>query len=260
VLLDEPMAGMDRKNRKHDALLERIRARITVLLVEHDMDAVFRLADRVSVLVSGRVIASGAPAAIRAIPKSGKPISARMPRHERAAAGGKSRNRVRREPGAVRPRPCDPRRRVATLLGRNGMGKTTTVRSIMGLTPARSGVIRFRGERIEGSAPTASRAAASRWFRKDARSSQPQRAGEPGRVRGKPQRDARPVDACQGAGILPALAERMGNLGSRLSGGEQQMLAIGRALMTNPHLLILDEATEGLAPLVREEIWSASPR
>ncbi len=121
---------------------------------------------------------------------------------------------------------------VATLLGRNGMGKTTTVRSIMGLTPARSGVIRFRGERIEGQ---------------------------------RPDRIARCGIALvpEGRQIFPNLSvrenlvafARMDNLGSRLSGGEQQMLAIGRALMTNPHLLILDEATEGLAPLVREEIW-----
>jgi branched-chain amino acid transport system ATP-binding protein len=107
-----------------------------------------------------------------------------------------------------------------SLLGRNGMGKTTAIRSIMGLTRARSGAIRFRGERIERAAP----------------------------------------DRIARMGIALVPEGRQINMGNQLSGGEQQMLAIGRALVTNPYLLILDEATEGLAPLVREEIWRCLER
>jgi branched-chain amino acid transport system ATP-binding protein len=145
---------------------------------------------------------------------------------------------------------------VVTLLGRNGMGKTTTVRSIMGLLRETSGRIRFDGREVARTAPfrvakaglglvpegrqifptltvvenllatAASRAGRSRWT------------------------------LAEIYRLFPRLEERRGNLGTQLSGGEQQMLAVGRALMTNPKLLILDEATEGLAPLIRDEIWS----
>jgi branched-chain amino acid transport system ATP-binding protein len=145
---------------------------------------------------------------------------------------------------------------VATLLGRNGMGKTTTVRSIMGLTPARSGVIRFRGERIEGQRPDriARRGIA---LVPEGRQIFPNLSVRENLVAFAENRSATrdPWTLAKVLAFFPGLAGRMDNLGSRLSGGEQQMLAIGRALMTNPHLLILDEATEGLAPLVREEIW-----
>jgi branched-chain amino acid transport system ATP-binding protein len=148
---------------------------------------------------------------------------------------------------------------MVTLMGRNGMGKTTTVRSIMGLTPVRSGSIRFAGEEIaalasyriaqrgiglvpegrrifpnltvrENLMATASGAANSSWTLEKIHS------------------------------LFPRLAERASSMGNQLSGGEQQMLAIGRALMTNPQLLILDEATEGLAPLIRAEIWQCLTR
>jgi len=149
----------------------------------------------------------------------------------------------------------------ATLLGRNGMGKTTALRAICGLQPVKGGTIRFAGERIDG------------W--------RPDRIGRAGialvpegrqcfpnltvaehllaffanrRRQPEPWTPARVYD------LFPRLRERARNLGNQLSGGEQQMLAIGRALVTNPRLLILDEATEGLAPLVREEIWTCLAR
>ena len=146
---------------------------------------------------------------------------------------------------------------VATLLGRNGMGKTTTLRAICGLQAVRGGSIRFAGERVDG------------W--------RPDRIGRAGIALVPEGRQVFPnltvkehlvAFAANRAGsrepwtpgrvfdLFPRLRERAGNLGNQLSGGEQQMLAIGRALVTNPRLLILDEATEGLAPLVREEIWA----
>ncbi len=145
---------------------------------------------------------------------------------------------------------------VATLLGRNGMGKTTTVRSILGLTPARSGLIRFAGQRIETLAPEqiASRGIA---VVPEGRQIFPNLSVKENLVAFAANRNKspQPWTLQRVYTLFPRLQERQHNLGNQLSGGEQQMLAIGRALMTNPRLLILDEATEGLAPLLREEIW-----
>ncbi|HUL93421.1 MAG TPA: ABC transporter ATP-binding protein [Burkholderiales bacterium] len=145
---------------------------------------------------------------------------------------------------------------VATLLGRNGMGKTTTVRSIMGLTPARGGAIRFRGERVERLRPDRI-ARGGIALVPEGRQIFPNLSVRENLVAFAGNRSGArdPWTLDKVLAFFPGLAERMDNLGNQLSGGEQQMLAIGRALMTNPHLLILDEATEGLAPLVREEIW-----
>jgi branched-chain amino acid transport system ATP-binding protein len=145
---------------------------------------------------------------------------------------------------------------MTTLLGRNGMGKTTTVRAILGLVPVRAGTIRWRGQAINGLSP--------------------QRVARLG-IGVVPEgrqifpnltvRENLVAFAVHGTGaknpwtldkvweFFPQLRERASQLGGRLSGGEQQMLAIGRALMTNPILLIVDEATEGLAPLVSDEVW-----
>ncbi len=146
---------------------------------------------------------------------------------------------------------------VVTLLGRNGMGKTTTISTIMGLMPAAGGRVTFAGADLGGWPPyriaqaglglvpegrqifstltveenliatAASRFGPARWQLRDVYE------------------------------MFPSLAERRRNMGNQLSGGEQQMLAIGRSLMTNPKLIILDEATEGLAPLIRNEIWAS---
>jgi branched-chain amino acid transport system ATP-binding protein len=145
---------------------------------------------------------------------------------------------------------------VATLLGRNGMGKTTTVRSIMGLTPAKGGAIRFLGRRIEGERPDRI-ARAGIALVPEGRQIFPNLSVRENLVAfaGNRSEAPDPWTLEKVFAFFPHLAARMENLGNQLSGGEQQMLAIGRALMTNPYLLILDEATEGLAPLVREEIW-----
>ncbi|MBC7735038.1 MAG: ABC transporter ATP-binding protein [Bacteriovorax sp.] len=145
---------------------------------------------------------------------------------------------------------------VATLLGRNGMGKTTTVRSLLGLTRSRGGSVRFRGERIDALRPDRI-ARMGLAVVPEGRQIFPNLSVQENLLAFGANRNAsgNPWTLERVYALFPRLPERSRNRGNQLSGGEQQMLAIGRALMTNPHLLILDEATEGLAPLVREEIW-----
>ena len=140
---------------------------------------------------------------------------------------------------------------VVSLLGRNGMGKSTTVRSIMGITPARSGTISFQGNTIQKLASYRV-AQAGIGLVPEGRQVFPNltvRENLVATARKGLWNEARVYK------LFPHLEARKGNYGNQLSGGEQQMLAIGRALMTNPRLLILDEATEGLAPLIRAEIY-----
>ena len=146
---------------------------------------------------------------------------------------------------------------VATLLGRNGMGKSTTVRSILGLTPPRTGVVRFLGERIDGLSPDRI-ARMGLALVPEGRQIFPNLTVQENLQAFAARRNGtdRPWTLERVYALFPSLAARRRNLGNQLSGGEQQMLAIGRALMTNPHLLVLDEATEGLAPLIREQIWA----
>jgi branched-chain amino acid transport system ATP-binding protein len=151
---------------------------------------------------------------------------------------------------------CINQGEVSTLLGRNGMGKTTSVRSILGLTPAMSGTIRFRGELIQRRASNAIGRMGIAVV-PEGRHIFPNLTVKENLVAFASNRNgsASPWTLEKIYDFFPRLAERQRNMGVQLSGGEQQMLAIGRALMTNPYLLILDEATEGLAPLIREEIW-----
>ncbi|MEO8855465.1 MAG: ABC transporter ATP-binding protein [Burkholderiaceae bacterium] len=143
-----------------------------------------------------------------------------------------------------------------TLLGRNGMGKTTTVRTATGIMGARTGRVRFAGQDVTrwpsyriarlgmGLVPEQRQVFPNLTVRENLSATAGNRLHRPD-----------PWTLERVYGLFPRLQERAGNLGANLSGGEQQMLAIGRALMTNPRLLVLDEATEGLAPLVRAEIW-----
>jgi branched-chain amino acid transport system ATP-binding protein len=139
-----------------------------------------------------------------------------------------------------------------TLLGRNGMGKTTTVRAIMGLIPAWSGRVEFEGANLLGLPPHRI-AQRGLGLVPEGRQVFPTLTVEENLVA-----TARPGpwSLPRVFALFPRLEERRRQLGARLSGGEQQMVAIGRALMTNPRLVILDEATEGLAPLIRAEIWA----
>src|SRR5262249_39096009 len=148
-----------------------------------------------------------------------------------------------------------------SLLGRNGMGKTTTVRSIMGLTRSSKGNISFRGERIERMRPDRI-ARLGIALVPEGRQVFPNLSVREHLVAFQENRSSAkdPWTPERVFEFFPRLNERKDNQGNQLSGGEQQMLAIGRALVTNPHLLILDEATEGLAPLVREEIWKCLER
>ena len=145
---------------------------------------------------------------------------------------------------------------VVTLLGRNGMGKTTTVRAIMGLIRPSAGHVRFDGQDVTG-APPYRIAQRGIGLVPEGRQIFPTLSVEENlvataanRAGGAPRWDLAAIYT-----LFPRLAERRRQSGAKLSGGEQQMLAIGRALMTNPRLLVLDEATEGLAPLIRAEIW-----
>ena len=145
---------------------------------------------------------------------------------------------------------------VVTLMGRNGMGKTTTVRSIMGLTPTRGGSIRFDGTALRGM-PSYKVAQTGIGLVPEGRQIFPNLTVRENLIATGANwgGNANPWTLERVYEMFPGLAERSTNMGNQLSGGEQQMLAVGRALMTNPKLLILDEATEGLAPLIRADIW-----
>ena len=150
---------------------------------------------------------------------------------------------------------------VVTLLGRNGMGKTTTLSTIVGILRAQGGAVRLDGVPIHhlpayriarlglGLVPEGRQIFPNLTVRENLLATA---------ARGSATRAPWTLDSV--LGLFPALRERLGNLGALLSGGEQQMLAIGRALMTNPRLLLLDEATEGLAPRIRDEIWRVLAR
>jgi branched-chain amino acid transport system ATP-binding protein len=146
---------------------------------------------------------------------------------------------------------------VVSLLGRNGMGKTTTIRSLMGMVPIHGGTISFEGQEVSrlkdyqiaqlglGIVPEGRQIFPNLTVRENLVATAANRTSSDS-----------PWEVEHIIEMFPNLGDRMNNMGNQLSGGEQQMLAVGRALMTNPKLLILDEATEGLAPLIREEIWS----
>ena len=143
---------------------------------------------------------------------------------------------------------------IVTLLGRNGMGKTTTLRTIMGLANAHQGKIIFDKQRID-QLPSWKIAQLGIGYVPEGRQIFPNLTVRENLIATSRSDHAQTWNENKIYGLFPRLAERKQNMGDQLSGGEQQMLAIGRALMTNPKLLILDEATEGLAPLLRQEIW-----
>ncbi len=276
VILDEPTSGMGpEESRRVVDLIQALRGQVAVLLVEHDMDVVFRVADRITVLVDGRVLASGPPEVVREDPEVHRAYLGHAVNGDRPASPGSA---ARARLSATQPLlqvegleafygPSQalfgvdlqvPEGHLVALLGRNGMGKTTTVHAITGLVPSRSGRVVFDGREIQGLPPEGI-ARLGIALVPEGRQIFPNLTVRENLVAFASNRAGRPdpwtLDRV--LQLFPRLRERLDQLGSRLSGGEQQMLAIGRALMTNPRLLILDEATEGLAPLVREEIWRA---
>jgi branched-chain amino acid transport system ATP-binding protein len=150
---------------------------------------------------------------------------------------------------------------VVTLLGRNGMGKTTTIKSLMGISRPKGGEIRFSGAAIHGW-PSYRIAQAGMGLVPEGRQVFPNLTVRENLVAtaANRRREPSPWTLERVFALFANLKERQGHYGNQLSGGEQQMLAIGRALMTNPRLLILDEATEGLAPLIRAEIYRSIER
>lgn len=147
---------------------------------------------------------------------------------------------------------------VSTLMGRNGMGKTTTVRCLMGLLKPSVGQINIREHDVTGAAPYRVAQAGVGLVPEGRHVFPSLSVSENLRATARAATDGWTEDGIYEA--FPRLKQRRSNLGFQLSGGEQQMLAIGRALMTNPDVLILDEATEGLAPMIREEIWTMLAR
>ena len=146
---------------------------------------------------------------------------------------------------------------VVSLLGKNGMGKTTTVHSIMGITPISSGEVLFQNKRIDDM-PSFKVSRSGIGLVPEGRQIFPNLSVIENLIATSANRSANPTPWTTESVLqmFPQLKSRLNSMGNLLSGGEQQMLAIGRALMTNPKLLILDEATEGLAPMVRQEIWA----
>ena len=146
---------------------------------------------------------------------------------------------------------------VVSLLGKNGMGKTTTVHSIMGITPISTGEVLFQNKKIDDM-PSFKVSRSGIGLVPEGRQIFPNLSVMENLIATSANRNANPnpwtIESV--LQMFPQLKSRLNSMGNLLSGGEQQMLAIGRALMTNPKLLILDEATEGLAPMVRQEIWA----
>ena len=147
---------------------------------------------------------------------------------------------------------------VVTLLGRNGMGKSSTVKAICGQLPVRGGEVHFAGRQIAGW-PSHRIARLGIGLVPEGRQTFPTLTVRENLLAtaANYRQVASPYRLPEVLALFPRLSERLGHYGNQLSGGEQQMLAIGRALMINPQLLLLDEATEGLAPLIRQEIWKA---
>jgi branched-chain amino acid transport system ATP-binding protein len=148
---------------------------------------------------------------------------------------------------------------VVTLLGRNGMGRSTTIKCLFGLLQSSNGLIEFKGQRVDN-LPSFQIARKGLGLVPEGRQVFPNLTVEENLIataRDNKDSQLKPWTLERVYQFFPRLRERQKNLGSQLSGGEQQMLAIGRALMTNPSLMVLDEATEGLAPLIRTEIWNA---
>ncbi len=266
LLLDEPLAGLSPRDRTRVAdLIRRLAERVTVVLIEHDIDRVLALSDRITVLHQGKVIAEGSPAEIqqdRQVQEAylgGLKVEEVERRQVSATApllGVERINTFYGKSHILHDVSLEVREgEVVCLLGRNGAGKTTTLASIMGIAPPRSGAIRFQDQGIAGTAPEGIGRLGVGLVPQGRRIFPNLTVLENlliARRNGKGRWDVASVFR-----LFPKLEQLTGRRGENLSGGELQMLAIARALMGNPHLLLLDEPFEGLAPAVVEDVWRA---
>jgi branched-chain amino acid transport system ATP-binding protein len=261
LLADEPLAGLSEAERAQvGALLHGLSRDLTLVFVEHDLAFVLGLADRITVLNLGQHLTTGSPEEVQADPEVTRVyigVSADAPpRESRAAAttralevegvaaGYGSAEVLHDVTIAV------PQGRVLGVLGKNGMGKTTLLNTLMGLVPARAGSIRLAGEELAAGGPL-ERARAGLALVPQGR----------GILHGLNVEEQLTLGMRDGHWTLErvydlfkVLGDRRKQIGTTLSGGEQQMLAIGRALLRNPRVLLMDEPSEGLAPLIVDQV------
>jgi ABC-type branched-subunit amino acid transport system ATPase component len=271
LLLDEPTSGMPpEESIRTVKLIQRLKSEkgYTIILIEHKMDIVLSVSDRITVLYLGEKIAEGTPSEIQAndevqkaylggLDKEYKMVNNRQ---RKVAGNGQEILKLEKvnsfygESHVLRDVSMKVRKgEIVALLGRNGAGKTTTLRTILGLTPARSGSIQFGKDRIEGLPPetVANKGislvpAGRRIF---ANLNLMENLELPFFMKGINSKQKR-SQIEQIFNYFPALVERKTHKGNRLSGGEQQMLAIGRALVGNVKFMMLDEPSQGLAPMI----------
>ena len=270
LLLDEPAAGVPREDSKDlFAAIAGLSRDITVLFIEHDMDLVFRFASRVIVMVGGRVLIEGTPAEIASDPRV-RAVYLGKGHHDGAlqkacrgcavTAPLLSFHDVRAGygPAVVLDGVSFelPERGGLAVLGRNGVGKSTLLLTIMGYTQVGRGRVVWRGDDITALPPHRRALAGIGWVAQEREIFPSLTVEENLTVAARAGRWDLPAVY----DLFPRLAERRRNFGNQLSGGEQQMLAIARALMTNPALLLLDEPLEGLAPIVVDELAAAIAR
>lgn len=275
VLLDEPTAGMTpQETQEMVSLIEGLNdeTEVSFFLTEHDMDVVFSISSRIVVLDRGAIIADGTPRDIRRDDQVEHAYLGSDEGFNRASTKDQSRLRERKqnETPVLEVDAIDTfygqshvlkevslglyEGEIVSILGRNGAGKTTTLRSIVGFTPPKHGEIRFKGEIISGKRPFEISRVGIGFSPEERRIFSDLTVHDNIDIALNEESD-RTIEEIYD--LFPRLEERSNNKGHQLSGGEQQMLAIARALATDPELLVLDEPSEGLAPTIIDDLHDA---